>query len=91
MAEQEVVKKGAGTKTSVKSYQRGIEAEKQKMKNYSKGFETNVKAFQAEIQAQKKNMANAVKFFISEVDKKKRDFKSYAHGTFKDYIKAFWG
>lgn len=32
-----------------------------------------------------------VKFLISEVNKKKKDFQTYAQGPFTDYIKAFWG
>ncbi|MEK6808561.1 MAG: hypothetical protein AABY14_02650, partial [Nanoarchaeota archaeon] len=36
-------------------------------------------------------IGNSVKFLVAEINKKKRDFKAYAKGTFTDYIKAFLG
>ena len=59
----------------------------QKTSNIKLFIRKKVEEFNAEIQAQIKEnkesvsrMANAVKFFTSEIGKKKREFKSYAHG-----------
>jgi hypothetical protein len=46
-------------KTSVKSYQQGIESEKQEMSTYSKGFEAGVKSLQADIEKHSKYVKNA--------------------------------
>lgn len=98
----------AGLETSVKSYQRGIDVEKQKMEGYSKKFGTSVEKYRGDIKAQIKklgtsvekyrkdikdqikenkeavsHMADNVAFFLSEIEKKKKDFQSYAG--------AFWG
>lgn len=132
------IERTTSVKTSVKSYQQGIESEKQKTSTYSKEFEagvkslqTGVKSLQVDITKHSKDIKNAalkmreegiehmgkkvakfgkeiedqitenreatshmadnVKYFISEIDKKKNDFQSYAQGPFTDYIKAFWG
>lgn len=34
---------------------------------------------------------NGVKLFQSEFNKKSKDFRAYARGPFRNYIKAFWG
>jgi len=118
-------------KASVKSYQQGIESEKQEMSTYSKGFEAGVKSLQADIEKHSKyvknaalkmreegvknigekvvkfrkeiedqikenreavfHMADNIKYFLSEIDKKKKDFQSYAQGSFNDYINVFEG
>lgn len=132
------IERTTSVKTSVKSYQQGIESEKQKTSTYSKEFEagvkslqTGVKSLQADITKHSKDIKNAalkmreegiehmgkkvakfgkeiedqitenreatshmadnVKYFISEIDKKKKNFQSYVQGPFTDYIKAFWG
>lgn len=139
--------KAAGT--SVKTYQQGINVEKEKMGAYSKKFGTTVKSLQADFKKHTKDLKEAalkmkeegakhmntkinqfkgemkaaskmmddkvgkykgdiknqikenkdavakmeggVKFYLSEINKKKKDFQAYQEGPFKDYIKAFWG
>lgn len=123
--------KQAVAKTSVKSYNEGINLEKQKMGTYAKKMGTNVKSLQGEFKKHSKeikeagknmladgnkkmsakiekfngeiknqirenkesiaNMGNGVKLFISDVNKKKKDFQAYSRGPFNGYIKAFWG
>lgn len=128
----------AESKTSVKSYQRDINAEKQKMAAYSRKMATNVRTLQANVKSLQtsykkftkemkeaaktmrqdgikrmnekvgkfkgeigdqikenkeaiSHMESNVKYFLSEINKKKKDFRAYARGPFNDYIKAFWG
>lgn len=38
-----------------------------------------------------KHIGASVKYFISQINAKKAEFKSYARGPFRSYIKAFWG
>ena len=111
MAEQkEVPKKKAKAegKMTVKSYQQGINVEKQKMGAYSKKFGHTVNQFKGEIKTATKKMndgvdklkgdiedqikenktavahiASNIKYFLGEINKKKKDFKSYAV--------SFWG
>ncbi len=121
----------AGAETSVKSYQQGIDSEKQKMGAYAKKMVSNVKSLQAEFKKHGKEMHEAgrnmiaegnkkmagkitrykgeirtqikenneavskmgssIKFFLSEVNKTKKDFRAYQRGAFQAYINAFWG
>lgn len=129
MAEQKAVAKKKGkvkaeAEMTVKSYQRDIGIEKQKMGTYSKKFGTTVRSLQADfkslqadfkkcaadfkkyakddlgvkvarfkkdIQDQIKenkqavaHMAGNISFFLREINKKKKDFESYAK-------LSFWG
>lgn len=144
-----MAKKKTEAKSSVKTYQQDIDAEKQKMGAYSNKFKTTVRSLQSnfkkhardikvaalqmredgvkhmsnkinkfkgelkiagkimddkvrkfnhEVKGQMQenreavaHMADNVKFFQSEINKKKKEFQSYAHGPFNSYIKAFWG
>ena len=103
-------------KTSVKSYQGDIGAEKQKMGDYAKKMSSSVRSLQKEFKIRAKEMkeagrkmieegnrkmnalvknqisenreavsriGNGVKMFLSEVNKKKKDFRAYQQ--------AFWG
>lgn len=133
-----MAKKKAELKTSVKSYQHGVNLEKQKICTYAKKMGTNVKSLQTtarSLQGEFKNYSkemeiagrnmieegnrhmnlkvgkfkgeitnqikenkeaiahieNGVKLFISDINKKKKDFQAYARGPFNNSIKAFWG
>lgn len=69
--------------TSVKSYQQGIDGEKQKMGAYSKKFGTTVKSLQADFKIHAKDMKNAalqiredgIKQMSQKVHKYKGDIK----------------
>lgn len=57
-----------------------------------------VTKFKGEIRAQIRenkeavaNMGNSVNYFVSQINGKKRDFRSYAKGEFQNWIKSFWG
>lgn len=63
-----------------------------------KNMSEKIGKFSKEIQDQvKKNkeaashMEDNIKYFISKINKKKNEFKSYAKGPFQDYIKNFQG
>lgn len=53
------IERTTSVKTSVKSYQQGIESEKQKTSTYSKEFEAGVKSLQADITKHSKDIKNA--------------------------------
>lgn len=64
----------------------------------NRNMNAKVGKFKAKIRDQLKENNNAiarmgdgVKFFLSEVNKKKKDFHAYQRGPFQAYIKAFWG
>lgn len=37
------------------------------------------------------HMANNVRYFLGEINKKKKEFRAYTRGPFRDWINAFWG
>lgn len=64
----------------------------------NRNMHTKVSKFTGEIKEQIKenkeavsHMENSIKLFLSEVNKKKKDFLAYQHGSFHAYIRAFWG
>ena len=72
----------------------GINTMKQKLGK----FNSKIAGFRNEIQDQVKenkecaaHICNNIKYFNSEINAKKKAFRSYARGPFNDYIKAFWG
>lgn len=59
---------------------------------------TKVTKFKGEIRAQIRenkeaiaHMGNSVNYFVSQINGKKRDFRTYAKGEFQNWIKSFWG
>lgn len=63
-----------------------------------KHMEGNVSKYRSDIKAQIKenkeavsHMQTNIKLLLGEINKTKKDFQSYAHGSFNNYIKAFWG
>src|SRR3989344_937687 len=95
-----MVKQKLGAKSSVKTYQQGIDTEKQKMGAYTKKMGSSVKSLQGEFKKEIKdqikenkeaiaNIGNGVQFFLGETNKKKKDFRAYARGPFNGYIKLF--
>lgn len=71
---------------------------KGEMKAAAKLMNDKVNKFNSDVKSQISENKEAVsriekgtKFLLSEINKKKREFKAYAHGPFRDYIKAFWG
>jgi len=71
---------------------------KGEMKVASKLMDSKVHKLNNDIKSQVKEnkeavsrIENGVKFFLSEVNKKQKDFQAYADGPFNNAIKAFWG
>jgi len=73
--------------TALKMREEGIEHMGKKVAKFGKEIEDQI----TENREATSYMANNVKYFISEIDKKKKDFQSYVQGPFTNYIKAFWG
>lgn len=84
------------TKSSVKSYKQGIEAEKQKMSSYSKKFGTTVRSLQADFKKHQKELKEAAlnmreegaKNMGDKINKFKGEIKT-ATKSMKDKVNKF--
>ncbi len=56
-----------------------------------KNMSNKIEKFKKDIQNATEHMADNIKYFTSEINKQKKDFKNYAQGPFKEYIKNFQG
>lgn len=65
----------------------GIRNMKNKVGKFNNDIQDQIKENKASVS----RMGDNIKYFLSEINKKKKDFKAYASGPFKNYIKAFWG
>lgn len=86
-------------KNEFKKYTKEIKGAAQKIREQGvKKMAQKKEKFKEEIKDQIKEnkeavtrISNGVRFLIKEIDKKREDFQSYAHGAFQECINAFWG